>query len=222
MTNDIKIFIGVIVSTLVLIIGAVFLFGKNNSSPVTTNSGQKVEAKVLAKDNSWSTGPQDAKVTLVEFGDFQCPACGVEEPIVKSILAKYQNKIRFVWREFPLTQVHQFAFDAALAAEAAGMQNKFWPYHDKLFENQPTITKTDSFKREQLIAFAKDIGLDMEKFTKDIDSDAVRERVLNDQQDGNSAQINGTPSFFINGEVFSSGKLPTEADFSAKIESLLK
>lgn len=195
MTNDIKIFLGIIVGTLILIFGAVF-FLSQPKKPVDTSF-------LLS----------DAKVTVVEFSDFQCPACKAAEPVVAEILNKYKDKIRFVYRNYPLPS-HEFGQIAAQAAEAANLQNKFWEYHDKLFEKSPDL------KKENLLTIAKDLGLDLDKFNKDLDSDAVKQKVADDQADGNRAGVNATPTFYINGTQFT-GVLPL-TQFQQEIEKRLK
>lgn len=220
LSNDVKIFGGIILATVVLIVGAVFFFGKDSGTSSNPTKSSKISSNILVRKDSWSEGPENAKVTMVEFGDFQCPACKIEEPIIESIIKKYQGKIRFVWRQFPLTQVHEFGMDSALAAEAAGKQGKFWEYHDQLFKISPDLGS------EKLLAAAKELSLDIDKFTADKGSDEVRQKVLNDQNDGNRAKVNGTPTIFINGKLLINhskpNTLPQAADFASEIDAVLK
>lgn len=206
MTNDIKVFIGVIIGTLILVFGAAFFLGKNNSSTTPFVSDQQ---KLIRRD-SWNTGSESAKITLVEFSDFQCPACKAAGPAVKSVLTKYGENLRFVYRHFPLPS-HEFGFISAQAAEAAGLQGKFWEMHDKLFDQSPDL------KKENLLTLAKELGLNLDKFNSDLDSDAVRQKVLNDQSDGNSLGVNATPTFFVNGK-----KLVGSSDLDSEISKLFK
>lgn len=206
MTNDVKVFIGVIIATLLLVFGAAFFLGKNNS-PTTPFVGDQQK---LIRSDSWNTGSESAKITLVEFSDFQCPACKAASPAVKSVLTKYGENLRFVYRHFPLPS-HEFGFISAQAAEAAGLQGKFWEMHDKLFELSPDL------KKENLLTLAKDLGLNLDKFNSDLDSDTVRQKVLNDQADGNSLGINATPTFFVNGT-----KLVGTSNLDSEISKLLK
>ncbi len=209
MSNETKIFLGVIGGTLLLIFGfAFFLTGKN---PTTSPTGSAiVDEKLLIKPDSWKVGSDSAKVTLVEFGDFQCPTCKAAEPVVKSLIAKYGNNLRFVYRQFPLP-IHEFAFGAAEGAEAAGLQGKFWEYHDRLFDLSPDLSK------DNLVKIAKDLGLDTNKFNKDFDSDPVRQKVLNDQNNGNTLGVNATPTFYINGSKLV-GYAELEKEVSAKMQ----
>jgi len=141
-------------------------------------------------------GDADAPVTLVEYGDYECPHCGAAHPIVKRALRKLGAEVRFVFRNFPLGQIHPHAVEAAEAAEAAGLQGEFWRMHDHLFEHQ------DALEREDLMGYAKKFGLDSARFARDLDSDAIEDRVRSDFASGARSGVNGTPTFFIDGERF--------------------
>jgi protein-disulfide isomerase len=138
-------------------------------------------------------GPANAPVTLMEYGDYQCPYCGEAYSIVKQLQQKFDNNLRFVFRNFPLAQIHAHAEVAAEAAEAAGAQNKFWEMHDYLYEHQEKLAAP------LLIAAAKRLGLDVERFNDDLNRHAYAERVREDFLSGVRAGVNGTPTFFING-----------------------
>jgi protein-disulfide isomerase len=137
-------------------------------------------------------GPANAPVTLMEYGDYQCPYCGAAYPIAKQIQRRFGDNLCFVFRNFPLAQIHPDAEVAAEAAEAAAAQNKFWDMHDYLYEHQDALTPP------QLIAAAKLLGLDVERFTDDLRRHAYAERVREDFLSGVRAGVNGTPTFFIN------------------------
>jgi protein-disulfide isomerase len=141
-------------------------------------------------------GTDQALVTLVEFADFECPFCGRAHPIVKDVLARMDGDIRFVHRHFPLTQAHPHALSAALAAEAAGAQGQFWPMHDTLFENQ------DALENDDLISYAEELGLDLERFVADFENETHLDKVRNDFRSGVRSGVNGTPTFFVDGERF--------------------
>lgn len=190
MPNDIKVFLGIIGGTLLLIFGAAFLLGRGGA---TTSGTTVVDQRLLVKPDSWKIGSDSAKVSVVEFSDFQCPACKAAQPVVDSLLSKYGTNLLFVYHHFPLPS-HEFAFVSAQAAEAAGLQGKFWEMHNKLFDQSPNLS------RDSLLTIAKSLGLDMDKFAKDLDSDAIRQKVLNDQTDGNNFGVNATPTFFVNGK----------------------
>jgi protein-disulfide isomerase len=138
-------------------------------------------------------GPANAPVTLVEYGDYECPFCGEAFVVVQEVQALFGDTLRFVFRNFPLTSVHPHAREAAFAAEAAGMQGAFWPMHDRLYENQDALDVPD------LVAHAEALGLDMEAFERDFGSSAVQERVRRDFLGGVRSGVNGTPTFFVNG-----------------------
>jgi protein-disulfide isomerase len=140
-----------------------------------------------------STGPKDAPVTLVEYGDFQCPYCGAAHLILQEVQDTMGDRLRFVFRHFPLTQVHPFAESAAEASESAAAQGKFWEMHDLLFENQDLLDEWN------LAAFAEQLGLDTDRFARDSQNHTYRERVRQDFSSGVSSGVNGTPAFFING-----------------------
>jgi len=138
-------------------------------------------------------GPAAAPVTLVEYGDFECPHCGRAYPIVKSVQKRLGERLRFVFRNFPLTEVHPHAASAAEAAEAAGGQGRFWEMHDALFRHQDALEPAD------LIAYAAGIGIDAGKFGAELESHAQEARVREDFMSGVRSGVNGTPTFFING-----------------------
>jgi protein-disulfide isomerase len=138
-------------------------------------------------------GPQDAPVSLLEYGDYECPYCGEAHPIVKQIQRTLGENMRFIFRNFPLTSVHANAEEAAEAAEAAGAQGKFWEMHDRLYEHQDELAYT------QLIEHARRLGLDVEKFEDELDRHVYTPRVREDFMSGVRGGVNGTPTFFING-----------------------
>jgi protein-disulfide isomerase len=137
-------------------------------------------------------GPETAPVTIAEFSDFQCPFCQRVGPTLEQIERVYQDKVRIVWKHLPLS-IHQNAMDAALAAEAARNQGKFWEYHDKLFANQ------DRLDRDDLKRYAKELGLDMTRFEKDILDPDEKKKIDADIAEARTLGVNSTPSFFING-----------------------
>ena len=138
-------------------------------------------------------GPADAAVTLVEYGDYECPHCGRAYPIVKAIQQRMGPKLRFAYRNFPLRESHPHAEQAAEAAEAAAAQGKFWEMHDRLFERQFALDG------EYLIEYAGDLGLDVARFRKELTSGAYAPRVREDFRSGVLSGVNGTPTFFVNG-----------------------
>ena len=138
-------------------------------------------------------GPADAAVTLVEYGDYECPHCGRAYPIVNAIQQRMGPRLRFVYRNFPLRESHPHAEQAAEAAEAAAAQGKFWEMHDRLFERQFALDG------EYLIEYAGDLGLDLARFRKELEGGVYEPRVREDFRSGVTSGVNGTPTFFING-----------------------
>ena len=154
---------------------------------------------VLAKTNTdWAhiRGNPDAPVTLEEFGDFQCPPCGKFSEFVEELLKEYNSRLRLVFRNFPLSG-HEHAREAALAAEAAGLQGKFWEMHDTLYREQETWTKAPNV-RELFESYAGTIGLNVDQFKKDVDGDKARERVDSDRALADFLGVKATPTLFIN------------------------
>jgi protein-disulfide isomerase len=132
----------------------------------------------------------------VEYGDYQCPHCGHAYPIIKQVQRELEDRLRFVYRNFPLSEAHPDAFNAAVAAEAASLQNRFWEMHDVIFENQEALSWTDLF------GYAQSIGLDVQSFEEDVQKKEIAEKVEADFESGIRSGVNGTPSFFINGEKY--------------------
>jgi protein-disulfide isomerase len=145
-------------------------------------------------DRDHAQGPADAPVTLLEYGDYECPYCGAAYPIVKELQARLGDRLRFVFRNFPITTAHPHAEHAAETAEAAGAQSKFWEMHDYLYEHQQALLDGD------LEAYAEAIGLDVERFVREMEAQAHTDRVRTDFMSGVRSGVNGTPTFFINGQ----------------------
>jgi len=141
-------------------------------------------------------GPAGAPVTLVEYGDYECPHCGRAYPIVKQVQQRMGKRLRFVFRNFPLRESHPNAEHAAEAAEAAGAQGKFWEMHDILFHNQ------DALEDEDLIMYAARIGIDFQRVSQELAAGIYTRKVRDDFRGGVRSGVNGTPTFFINGSRF--------------------
>ena len=146
----------------------------------------------LVRSDSHTTGPADASVTVVEFGDFQCPSCIIAEATNQEIRHRFPKQVRFVFREFPLAKFHQFAQKAAEAAECAADQDKFWQMHDRLYQSDGELAVV------QLKFYAQDIGLDTAKFNACLDNGAKAQRIQHDVDDGKALAVNATPTFYIN------------------------
>lgn len=142
-----------------------------------------------------SLGPEKAPITIVEFSDFQCPYCAAAVPQIKAIMSAYPKQVRLVYKEFPL-EIHSQAELAATAAVAAQKQGKFWVMHDAMYANRNNLS------RQNILALAKQSGLDMKRFESDMNSTEVRETIIRDLQDGDRAGVQGTPTIFINGQRY--------------------
>lgn len=144
--------------------------------------------------NDWAKGPADASITLLEYGDFECPYCGSAFWELGRLEKAVGAEVRFVFRHFPLTQAHPHALLAAEAAEAAGGQGAFWEMYDMLFQNQQRL------EAPALLTYAAHLGLDMGRFTRDLQEHRYQQKVKRDFLEGVRSGVNGTPSFFINGQ----------------------
>ncbi|MGA7870252.1 MAG: thioredoxin domain-containing protein [Candidatus Binatus sp.] len=158
---------------------------------MTPTATAKLKPPVGANDHV--QGPAKAPVTLVEYGDYECPYCGEAYPIVKALQERLGDQLRFVFRNFPLGEAHPHAEHAAEAAEGAGAQGKFWEMHDLLYENQ------DALEDEDLARYARALHLDVPRFVKEMTGHAQAERVREDFSSGVRSGVNGTPTFFVNG-----------------------
>ncbi len=201
--------------TVAILVGGIFLLSKGgNSSQQNTPAANP---KLLVREDSYQTSSTSAQVTIVEFGDYECPACGQVNPVIKQLIKDYQDKINFVFRNYPLPQ-HKNASVAALAAEAAGAQGKFWEMHDKLYETQNNWSQSD--KPLDIFAdYAKSMNLDVDKFKSDVSSKKYQDKINQDVSDGNNLNITATPTFYINGIVLPG--VPSESQFKSAIDQIL-
>ena len=160
---------------------------------MSTTEWEAVLTMPVAEDRDHIQGPAEAAVTLVEYGDYECPYCGAAYPIIKQVQARMGERLRFVFRNFPITTSHPHAEQAAEAAEAAAAQGRFWQMHDLLYENQQRLRDQD------LRANAEQLGLDLELFDRELADHVHAERVREDFMSGVRSGVNGTPTFYING-----------------------
>jgi protein-disulfide isomerase len=200
----------------ILFIGAVVwfvFFNSNSDSPPITDPA--------LVGNGHAKGNLEAKVTIVEFSDFQCPACGAAFPAAQQMFEQFKDRIRFVYRHFPLTGLHPFAVSAAEASECAAEQEKFWEMHDSLFQQQSSWTAASNLDeaKQNIRSIADSLGLDLPSFDQCLSS---REKLSKVQEDMDAAVrfgINSTPTFFINGKMVRGGM--TVETFSREIEAAL-
>jgi protein-disulfide isomerase len=213
---------------LVAVIAAVVLMSQRAASDSTTtqnvnsNAGATPAAPrqvAAGAPDPHARGGANAPVTLEEFSDFQCPACGNLEPGLRKVVNDYGERVRLVFRNYPLP-MHRYAFFAARAAEAAGQQGKFWEMHDALYDNQKEWS--DSMEpRVQFDAYATRLGLDVQRFKADVERQDLSDRIKADMQRGNTLNVRGTPTVYLNGRELMPGKLVTEEDLRREIDAAL-
>src|SRR5262245_38415720 len=194
--------VAIIISTLVAsVIFAAYLSRSGSSKRASATFEERFEKENLPTTGAYppyARGADNSTVTLEEFADFECPACGKFYPILKSIEREYGNRIRVVFREFPLSQ-HVHAMSAARAAEAAGMQGKFWEMHDLLYEDTESWTKAPNLQ-VKFEEYEKRIDLDVQRFKQDELKEDVRKRIMLDHVRGVSMKLHSTPSLYLNGQ----------------------
>ena len=180
-------------------------------------SGEFTSGQLIppVSERDHAAGDPHAPVTLVEYGDYECPHCGLAHPIVKSIQHRLGKKLRFVFRNFPLAEAHPHARHAAEAAEAAAEQGNFWEMHDVIYENQ------DRLEDEDLVEMARRLKLDSQAIAVALEEGTFTARVREDFRSGIRSGVNGTPTFFINGERYD-GAWPDEDAFVRVLERSAK
>ncbi|NCN11882.1 thioredoxin domain-containing protein [Candidatus Kaiserbacteria bacterium] len=189
---------------IVILLGGSFWF---SSSTV----GQSDEGVTLIEHRK---GNPDALVTLVEYSDFQCPACAAFQPIVNGMIEQYGDRLQFEYKHFPLPpRIHPYAFQASVAAEAAGQQGKFFEFGDMLFEKQDAWAKS-AVPATLFVQYASDLGLDVDSFKRHMKSSLLRDRVQADFSAGEVLKVDATPTFFLNGEKM---KIESYLDFAQQI-----
>jgi protein-disulfide isomerase len=208
-----KRFLAVLVVVILAIIG-IFIF-TNHKSPTTTP--QTTAATTVSNHVE---GDLNSPVKLLVYGDFQCPVCGEFYPIENQVLQKYLSKISFAFREFPLTALHPNAWSAARAAEAAGLQAKFFQMHDLLYQYQNNWVNLGN-PQPAFDQYASSLGLNITKFNNDYASTAVNNTINADYQAGLKQGVDGTPSYFLNGQLLNNQAIYSVSSFEAKIQQAL-
>lgn len=198
---------------IIAVLGGIFFLNREEAGAPDNGGDNTVQT------SNHTQGEGTAGVTLVEYGDFQCPACGAYYPIVKGVKAKYGDKITFQFRHFPLSQSHPNAFAAHRAAEAAGLQGKFFEMHDLLYERQQAWSAVNN-PVDTLNTYAEELGLDVEKFKQDFSSAAVNATINADIRAGQEVGANSTPTFVLNGDKIE--ELPRDQEsFNKLIEDAI-
>jgi protein-disulfide isomerase len=205
----------------VLVAGGAALYMSKQSNQVSETSASTASTAPVSAPTGGGRmrGPQNAPVTLTEFGDYQCPSCGYYAPVVLEVMHRFPTQVKLEFHHYPLVGIHQWAMAAATAAEAAADQGKFWEMHDLLYQNQDKWSKSQNAEVE-FVAYAGQLGLNMNQFMQSMHSPEVQQRVLQDVVRARDANINETPTFFINGQKMASR--PASADeFSKMIQGAL-
>ena len=205
--------IGAAIAAIAVVVLLVFAPGDDDPAPATEATGGGAE---LVREDSPQAGPADAPVTLVEFLDPECESCGAMYPIVEQIREDYGDRINFVVRYFPL---HFNSVLAASAMEAAGRQDRYWDMYSLLFQRQREWGEQRTSQRDLFVTYASELGLDIDTFTVDLDDPAIQAKVERDQRDGVAFGVEGTPTFFINGQMV--GSMMTEDMLRDRIEAEL-
>jgi protein-disulfide isomerase len=180
-----------------------------SGSPAPQQTGQPVLTGVPGAEPPHVAGPANAPLKLEEFGDFECPPCGLFHPILKQMQEEFGDKLQVTFREFPLVPTHQHALAAASAAEAAGLQGKFWEMHHMIYDHQ-NDWKKEFDVRPIFEGYAKDIGVDVERYKRDVEGDLVANRIMQDGKRGHSMGVKGTPTVFLNGREVNFENLPAD------------
>ena len=179
------------------------------TAPQTDSNQPAVNKGVPGAEPAHVLGPANAPAKLEEFGDFECPPCGMFHPILIEMHKEFGDNLQITFREFPLVPTHQHALAAASAAEAAGMQGKFWEMHDLLYERQNDWKKQFDV-RPVFEGYAKEIGIDVDRYNRDVASDYVAQRIFLDGKRGHALGVTGTPTVFLNGREVPFQSLPAE------------
>ncbi|MFW5415417.1 thioredoxin domain-containing protein [Nocardiopsis sp. CNT-189] len=218
MTRNLSITLGLL---LVLALGfGVFAVVRAATGDTGSAAAERVPEELLVREDShYLEKNEDAKVTVVEFLDFECPACGQQYPVMEEIKEKYEGEIDFVIRYFPLPG-HVNAEASAAAAEAAARQDAFPEMYSKLFETQQEWAGASEPTPQVFVGYAEELGLDVERFTQDMQDPKLLERIKADIPDGTEAGVSGTPTIFVNGLPMSS--MPSEKELSRVIDEELE
>jgi len=195
-------------AVIVIILGGLVVYSRISNPPVEVGSTDANSIIAASAENGQIAdhvfGNPDSKVVFVEYGDFQCPSCGGAFKPIKEATEEYKDKVAFIFRNFPLTSIHPNARVAAAAAEAAGLQGKYWEMHDLLYTEQSTWSSLNGDQRTDVfVNFAGSLGLDKEKFKVALASTEVNRKILFDQAIGKKANVDATPTMYLNGEKLS-------------------
>lgn len=185
-------------------IGGLILLSKKDAVDVNDLDPSKAVSESETSIGDHVYGNKSSQVVLIEYGDFQCPGCGGAFPQLKTLKETYEGEIAFIFRNFPLTSIHPNALAASTAAEAAGLQGKFWEMHDRLYENQIAWSTIDPSKRSDVfVGYAEDIGIDAEKFKNDLSDPKIAAKISRDRAIASKLGVNSTPTLYLGNEKLS-------------------
>lgn len=183
----------------IVTLGGLVLFSKKDSVNVENLDPTKAISETTTEVGDRVYGNKSSKVVLIEYGDFQCPGCGAAFPNLKTIKETYKDQIAFMFRNYPLTNIHPNALAAATAAEAAGLDGKYWEMHDKLYQNQTAWSDIDPAKRTDIFAgYAEEIGLNVDTFKTNLSDKRIATKIARDRAFGQKLNVDSTPTVFIN------------------------
>ena len=204
--NSDKIFYVIVGLVTAIIFFGIIFFSGGKSQNTTQNKTTSVDLQtLLGKSYHSNIDPTTAKVTLVVFSDFQCPACKSAETEVQQIKKDFGDEVAIIYKQFPLTSIHNYAYNAALASEAAAKQNKFFEYAQILFEKQTTVS--NPLSENDFVKFATDLNLDVNKFKDYYNGSEAKEKVEENIKLANTLGLNGTPTFYLNGTKYQGNNL---------------
>jgi protein-disulfide isomerase len=213
MKQETKILLGVLVLTVVLLVGGVFFLSAKQPQATRDPNGKTIYQIDYSKGEK--IGTDSAKVKLVEFGDLRCPACKMAEPVVEQI--RVNPNVQFIYRNFAF--LGPASTTAANAALCAGEQNKFWQYHDFLYKNQPPESDTSMYTSDKLTSVAKDLGLNDSQFKTCLDQNKYMSKISDDLSEGSTLGVNSTPTFYLNGHKL---LLTNYSDLKTEVDNALK
>jgi protein-disulfide isomerase len=216
----------IIFGVLVITVFGILIFNNRDSSvDVDKMDPQKVVTSTKKEEviPDHLFGSESKKVVLFEYGDYQCPGCAAAHPKLKAVTEHYKEQLTFIFRNFPLTTIHPNALAAATAAEAAAMQNKFWQYHDKLYESQDDWSTADTDKRGAIFKkYAKELGLNEKQFEKDLANNAIARKIDTDQALGKKAGAQATPTLILAGKTLKTEQFNTQKDLEDTVREAIK
>lgn len=213
MTQQAKLISAIVAATVLIFGGLAYLLVRAPGDSTIINP-----TAIFHDENAISIGKADAAVVVRTYSDFQCPACKAAEPAFKAVVEAYKDRVKFIWKNFPLITIHQNARNAANAAQCANVEGKFWDYHDRLYASQEGWAGL-SDPKERFVQLAKDSGLNVQDFTSCYDARRYDDLVMKDEEEGLANGVDSTPTFYINN---AEAQVRTEAQWRAALDAALQ